>query len=261
MAKKLLAVFMAVLMLAGAFAVGVSAVGVENINNIVFPTFTEDGVPPGAISRTLGIPSVPLGNGFFYRARATLEGENANSFELASSYWALFGSEVDVGTSAAVTVWVRPRTGLAAGTHIATVRVQRREHTEVFEVRVTVLPVPVPVTGVTIVGAATRNLTVGQMQQMNATVTPSNATNQSVTWQSSNINVATVSANGLVTARAAGSAIITVRTADGNHTAQVTVNVTEQGGGSSSNLTWLWIVLGIVAAALVAVAAVWFFLL
>jgi len=83
-----------------------------------------------------------------------------------------------------------------------------------------------PVTGITIAGNATRNLTAGQTLQLSATVTPATATNHNVTWSSSNTAVATVNANGLVTARAGGTTTITVRTADGNRTAQVTVNVT-----------------------------------
>jgi len=86
--------------------------------------------------------------------------------------------------------------------------------------------VTVPVTGVTIAGASTRNLTIGQTLQLSATVAPTNATNRNVTWTSSNTAVATVNASGLVTARAGGTTTITVRTADGNRSASVTVNVT-----------------------------------
>jgi len=82
------------------------------------------------------------------------------------------------------------------------------------------------VTDVTIAGAATRNLTAGSTLQLTATLNPTNATNRNVTWHSSNTAIATVSTNGLITARAAGTATITVTTADGNHTANVTVNVT-----------------------------------
>ncbi|MCL2843439.1 MAG: Ig-like domain-containing protein [Oscillospiraceae bacterium] len=86
---------------------------------------------------------------------------------------------------------------------------------------------PIPVTGVTIAGGATRNVTVGQALGLAATVAPVNATNPSVTWQSGNPAVATVSAIGQITAVAPGTAAITVRTVDGNRTATVTVTVTE----------------------------------
>jgi len=86
-------------------------------------------------------------------------------------------------------------------------------------------PVVISVTGVTISGAATHNMNIGQVLQLSATVLPSNATNQGVTWRSSNTNVATVNANGRVTAVQAGTVTITVTTVDGNRTASVTVTV------------------------------------
>jgi len=111
-------------------------------------------------------------------------------------------------------------TARAAGTTTITVTTADGDHTASVTVTVTQ-----PVTGVTIAGAATRNLTTGQTAQLTATVAPTNATNRNVTWSSSNTAIATVSTVGLVTARAAGTATITVTTADGNHTAFVTVNV------------------------------------
>jgi len=87
-------------------------------------------------------------------------------------------------------------------------------------------PTPtVPVTGVTISGASTRDITVGQNLQLSANVAPVNATIREVTWSSSNNNVATITSEGNVHAVGAGTATITVRTADGNRTASVTVRV------------------------------------
>ena len=85
---------------------------------------------------------------------------------------------------------------------------------------------PIAVTGITISGSATRNMTVGQTSQLTANITPSNATNQNITWTSSNTAVATVSANGQVTTISAGTATITARSTDGNRTANVTITVT-----------------------------------
>ncbi len=82
-----------------------------------------------------------------------------------------------------------------------------------------------------------RTLTVGNTDQLTATVVPSNATNQTVNWSSSNSSVATVSATGLITVVGAGSATITATTADGGYTATdvLTVNsastVVSGGGG------------------------------
>ena len=95
--------------------------------------------------------------------------------------------------------------------------------------RLTPAPVEIPPTGVSIAGAATRNMNPGQTLQLTATVTPANATNRTVTWTSSNTAVATVNANGLVTAVAAGTTTITARTATGNHTATVTIQVQAPG--------------------------------
>ena len=91
------------------------------------------------------------------------------------------------------------------------------------------LTVPrVAVTGVTISGAQTREMTVGGDLRLTANVTPSNATNRDVTWSSSNTNVAAVHASGQVIARAPGTATITARTVDGGRTAAVTIRVLAQ---------------------------------
>jgi lysophospholipase L1-like esterase len=76
-------------------------------------------------------------------------------------------------------------------------------------VAASVTPTVVPMTGVSLV----------------VTVRPSDATNQSVNWSTNNSNV-TVS-NGMVTGKAVGTSVVTVTTDDGGHTAQCTVNVTE----------------------------------
>jgi len=103
----------------------------------------------------------------------------------------------------------------------------------------------IPVTGVTIAGTATRNLTTGQTLQLSATVAPANATNRNVTWTSSNTAVVTVNANGLVTARDIGTTTITARTIDGNFTASITITVERNTdtifgtGWESTPLNWI----------------------
>ena len=85
-------------------------------------------------------------------------------------------------------------------------------------------PAPVKVTGVALTDDST-TLTVGETDQLTATVEPADATNTAVTWSSSDEGIATVS-NGLVTGVAPGNATITVTTADGSFTdtSIVTVN-------------------------------------
>ncbi|MBQ0165032.1 MAG: Ig domain-containing protein [Bacteroidales bacterium] len=63
---------------------------------------------------------------------------------------------------------------------------------------------------------STASLTVGDTQQLSATISPSNATNKNVTWSSGNTSIATVSSTGLVTAKAAGTVTIKATAADGS---------------------------------------------
>jgi len=98
-------------------------------------------------------------------------------------------------------------------------------------------PPTIPVIGISIAGAVTRNLTVNQLLQLTAIITPANATNQNVIWSSSNTNVVRVSATGQITAVSVGTATITVRTEDGNHIAMVTITVTTAQGGNDNNDT------------------------
>ncbi|MBU2950603.1 sulfatase-like hydrolase/transferase [Tamlana agarivorans] len=96
----------------------------------------------------------------------------------------------------------------------------------------------VPVTGVS-VSPSSASLTIGNTQQLNATVSPANASNQNITWSTSNGSVATVNSNGLVTAQGAGSVTITATTADGGFTdnCSVTVTVPSTGGNLALNGT------------------------
>jgi uncharacterized protein YjdB len=82
----------------------------------------------------------------------------------------------------------------------------------------------IPVTGVTLRGAATIT-SIGGTLQLTPTVLPVYASNKNVTWSSSLPGVASVDANGLVTALSVGNTVITVRTVDGGFTATCTVYV------------------------------------
>ena len=84
--------------------------------------------------------------------------------------------------------------------------------------------VRIPVTGVEL-DRDTLRLTVGDREQLTATVSPETATEKGVEWSSSAPDVASVDADGLVTAHKPGTAVITVATGDGGFTASCTVSV------------------------------------
>jgi hypothetical protein len=89
----------------------------------------------------------------------------------------------------------------------------------------------IAVTGVSL-NKSSISLSVGGLETLLATVTPSNATNKDLTWNSTNTSVAKVSTNGTVTAVSAGTATITVATVDGNKKASCFVTVS---GGTNPN--------------------------
>ncbi len=82
----------------------------------------------------------------------------------------------------------------------------------------------VSVTGVTVNKDFTY-ITVGVIETLAVTVSPSNATNKNVTWTSSNPNYASVDADGNVTAKRPGKVTITATTVDGGYRASCTFDV------------------------------------
>ena len=135
---------------------------------------------------------------------------------------------------------VGPNTGLAAGTHTATVTVTAAgaDDPVSFQLSFTVNeeagPGDILPASVSIAPSGNFELTVAGTRQLSAAVLPANATNQNVTWQSSNPAVATVSSNGLVTAVSQGTANITVTTVVGGYSAYVEVTVTPAGGNGGN---------------------------
>ena len=69
------------------------------------------------------------------------------------------------------------------------------------------------------------SLSLGNSEQLTATITPSNSTNKNLIWFSSNTSVATVDPEGVVSSVAAGTTTITVETVDGGLTATCSVTV------------------------------------
>lgn len=89
---------------------------------------------------------------------------------------------------------------------------------------ITVNP-PVAVTGVEVCPASL-TMSVGDIEYLCASITPSNATNQTVTWCSSNENVATVGLyTGRISANMAGTTTITATAADGGYSASCTLYI------------------------------------
>ena len=113
-------------------------------------------------------------------------------------------------------------TAIATGS--ATIIVTTNEGSKTATCAVNVLPVAVPVTGVTL-NKTSLTLSVNQSETLIPTIQPSNATNQGVSWSSSNTIVATVNGSGLVAAVGPGTATITATTQDGNKTATCALNV------------------------------------
>ncbi len=70
-----------------------------------------------------------------------------------------------------------------------------------------------------------RNMYVGQVVTLTATVLPLTATTREVAWTSSNDKIASVNAKGVVTALSRGTAIITAKTKVGGYTATCAVTV------------------------------------
>ena len=82
-----------------------------------------------------------------------------------------------------------------------------------------------PVTDVTLSHDKADLTKVGETLQLTATVKPSYADNKTITWKSSDEKVATVDKDGKVTAVANGTVTITATSADGKHSATVTITV------------------------------------
>lgn len=91
-------------------------------------------------------------------------------------------------------------------------------------------------TGVTL-DKSEASVTVGNMIQLAATISPLNATDQSVAWKSSNTSIAIIDENGFVKGVNEGKATVTVTTGDGGHTAtcEVTVSYVGNSSGTTDN--------------------------
>ena len=123
-------------------------------------------------------------------------------------------------------------TGLVTANNAGTAVIRatsEADPSKVAECTVTVTLAIIPVTGVSLNKTST-SITVGQTEQLTATVVPANASNKNILWtvqSQSGSNVAAVSSTGLVTANNAGTAVIRATSAaDPSKYAECTVTVT-----------------------------------
>lgn len=112
-------------------------------------------------------------------------------------------------------------TGVAPGTVTITAKCGNAEATCEVEV------LAIPVTSLTI-DPEEKEIEVGDIFQISATVLPENATDKTVTWVSSDPDVASVDAQGVVTGKQEGTATITASAGDIQKTCSVTVTKAEE---------------------------------
>lgn len=146
-----------------------------------------------------------------FQLNAEVEPSNANNRDVI---WSSGNEAVATVDSAGLVI------GRTAGTAIITAATREGGFTAASTITVS----NVSVTGVSVTPTLT-NVSLNRSIQLTATVSPNNATNKNVIWSSSNTSIAAVDSTGLVTGRGIGSATITARTAQGNHIATSTVNV------------------------------------
>lgn len=180
-------------------------------------------VYPTSISLEVGSTSVAIGGTTSVEVSYTPNDTNVKNVTFSSN-----------ATSVATVSSEGIITGVAAGSARITATAEAANSGTV-SAYVDITVTAIAVTGVT-VSPTEKSLSVGETQQLTATISPSNATNKNVTWTSDATSVATVSNSGLVTAVAAGTATITVKSAaDNTKKATCTITVTASGGGGGSS--------------------------
>lgn len=131
----------------------------------------------------------------------------------------------DIGASQVVNDYTVSQPNMStAGNKI--VRVTYQTVSATYSIRVDE-PEPIHVESISL-NAEDVRLNIGDMFQLEVTITPDDAADKSYYFDSSNPRVANISASGLVHAYSAGETIVSVTTVDGGHTATCTIKVVEK---------------------------------
>ncbi len=209
---------------------GIATAKIENGQLVI------TGVDFGAVTVTL-TSAQPGVN--YVRINVTVSGEASGDIAAESITLDKETLELNVGETAALTATVAPDnatdktvtwtsdneevatvdaegivTAIAAGEAVITATCGEVS----AECKVTVTPVVIDATGVTIDTPAKTQLMDGETVTLTATVTPDDAADLTVTWSSSDETIATVSEDGVVTAKAKLGKVTITATANGSAT-------------------------------------------
>ncbi len=182
-----------------------------------------------ASSVTLGFSSITLAAGKKKTLEATVKPLTATEKTVT---WKSSDTKVATVSSAGVV------TAVGAGTAVITCT-----STDGYASTTCKVTVTQPTTGIK---AEKSKVTVkiGTPYTLKATVTPDTASNKTVVWTTADSKIATVTAEGVVSGVKVGKVKITARTADGLHSAEITVNVEKPVKSVSLNKTSLTINVG-----------------
>ena len=165
-----------------------------------------------SITKTSFTTADILSNDLEGKLTANLEFSNNTYGEsIAYSEFAANGLAIKLLNPKGITYTITNPFGTAG---IWTLKVYDVENEEMYY-NISLTVAAIPVTNIAM-SQASASMTVEDVLQLNATVTPSNATNSDYVWASADESVATVSDSGLVTAVGVGGTTVTATAADGS---------------------------------------------
>ena len=182
-------------------------------------------MPVASVAVALSAPSLVVGQ--TGNATATLRNSRGDVLTGRVIAWSSSNAGIASVNSSGVV------TAVSAGSANIIATSEGQNGSAALTVSVSPPPPPAPVASVT-VSPANAAITVGQTQQLTATLRDANnnvLTGRAVAWSSSNTSVATASASGLVTAQSAGSATITATSEGVGGSASITASSPPPAGG------------------------------